>query len=690
MIWHAWHDLLTREFPSLAELIAKHGFFQHQVAAFDRILGGRSVFMTSGTSSGKTWAVALPLLHQLRQGQRRKIAFLLPTRALLEAQRDTVGGLAEATGLRWGDIRGGLSLGRLLDACAADVWFATPDALYWFFHRRGRHAGALAWALMQVDDFVFDELHVFSSYSQHNLRWFIERLRALNPRARFHFLSATVNDATFRLFSRFGDYGDAPIQGQSFTGQIDLDVRELGLISSKRAREQLMQMICTEAGDRHTVVILNSARAVHQIWLDQVKDWEQGGVKGKLNGFSGPVYRYTGYLEKRRRDGLIEEFTKTGGLLLSTSAVEVGVDFDCDRLFTQVRDKGSTVQRVGRAGRAGRNARVTVLTTALTDGAVRAAWPDDLEIERDEAWARLRAQLPSDHDEPDELLLAQVAQCGVNLQLGETGRDLNQRMFPEHGEQLQSITQELGFYRYGLRPSWPAVRLGSERSDVSAEPLYILSLAPPGTVHAIEGDPFTMARVDRVYDQLVFQWPDIGVYVDDTLTLNGASLVDAGRERIGLWKSEHAPLIELADERFPTQDRPKRVRLRELVTSPALRFGQAKLALACGDVALRRKLPRAGWEPLPRPLLLNQWFFLVLAGPKTAIQAFRARLEARGQSAAFDAAVADLEGLWPDAEDNLPARTYYFLVERTFGAALHVWYQAQRLAARMGETAGGC
>src|SRR5207249_2069197 len=132
---------------------------EHQRQAFDRILDGKSVFLTAGTSSGKTFAAALPLLEQLAGRQRRRVCFVYPTRALLEGQRIEIGQLAALRNLTCGVAMGGKTVSGLLDAMAARVVLATPDELYWYFAKTVKHAGALAWSLTQVDDFVLDEIH---------------------------------------------------------------------------------------------------------------------------------------------------------------------------------------------------------------------------------------------------------------------------------------------------------------------------------------------------------------------------------------------------------------------------------------------------------------------------------------------------------------------------------------------------
>ncbi len=65
-----------------------------------------------------------------------------------------------------------------------------------------------------------------------------------------------------------------------------------------------------------------------------------------------PVLLYTGKMTKAERDGLINAFALLPqAILISTPAVEVGVDFAADLVVTEECDGNAFLQRVGRVGR---------------------------------------------------------------------------------------------------------------------------------------------------------------------------------------------------------------------------------------------------------------------------------------------------------------------------------------------------
>ena len=64
-----------------------------------------------------------------------------------------------------------------------------------------------------------------------------------------------------------------------------------------------------------------------------------------------PVIVYSGSMAKHTRKGLIDVFSDVErAVLISTSAVEVGVDFNADTLITEECERNSFLQRLGRVG----------------------------------------------------------------------------------------------------------------------------------------------------------------------------------------------------------------------------------------------------------------------------------------------------------------------------------------------------
>lgn len=127
-----------------------------------------------------------------------------------------------------------------------------------------------------------------------------------------------------------------------------------------------------------------SHRPVFLRWLDwAVKDDEKEKVReavklglasGELNAelrhiglwrnTDVPVIVYSGSMAKGSREGLIDVFSDLErAVLISTSAVEVGVDFHADALITEECEGNSFLQRFGRVGRHDKGSKVIAFTS---------------------------------------------------------------------------------------------------------------------------------------------------------------------------------------------------------------------------------------------------------------------------------------------------------------------------------------
>ena len=169
--------------------------FRHQAEAFRLIAEDREVFLVAGTAAGKTLAIAVPLFHKLMTRRIHKVLFMYPTIALMDDQRPVMETLAKITGFEVGQIQGGMSRTELMAALNKPIILATPDEVYWFFHKNVKYSGLLIYGLCQVEEFVFDEAHLFNGLMLRNLSHLKCRVQLLGERlgkrSRWHVLTAT-------------------------------------------------------------------------------------------------------------------------------------------------------------------------------------------------------------------------------------------------------------------------------------------------------------------------------------------------------------------------------------------------------------------------------------------------------------------------------------------------------------------
>ena len=346
--------------------------YAHQAEAIDRVRRGEDVLTVTPTASGKSLVYLIPTFESalLRPGSRS--LYLFPYKALAQDQLQGIEELSEAVAFRGGrnresghPIRAAIYDGdtdetrrRAIKADPPDILITNPDML---------HLGILpyheSWRpfFETLDFIVLDELHVyrgiFGSHLHHILKRLLRIAALYGRRPRVIASSATVAEP--------GRLGTALV-GRPFSV-----VEKSG---APRAERHLMLLNPTgspytaataifdaalEAGYR--TIAFTKARKITELlhsWLLQGSPRWRGRISS---------YR-SGYLPEERRD--IERRLFSGDLrgVISTSALEHGVDIGGLDVCLLVGYPGSIVstwQRIGRVGREDRPA-LTVLV-ALPD-----------------------------------------------------------------------------------------------------------------------------------------------------------------------------------------------------------------------------------------------------------------------------------------------------------------------------------
>jgi len=238
--------------------------FQHQSETFRIVMEEKkNVFLVAGTAAGKTLAIAVPLFRKLQTGHIRKILFMYPTIALLEDQQRVMDRLAEITGLKVGQIQGGMSRSRLIASLNKQVILATPDAIYWFFRKNIKYSGLLIYTLALVDEFVLDEAHLFNGLMLRNLEYLWQRIRwmsaILGKTSRLHILTATPTDDLQRLNN------GVQIDGRSKCGDVQVEFLPCGRFDRSTAMVTAINK-ALEDGYAKVLVVCNASRVAHQLF----------------------------------------------------------------------------------------------------------------------------------------------------------------------------------------------------------------------------------------------------------------------------------------------------------------------------------------------------------------------------------------------------------------------------------------
>lgn len=418
-----------------------------------------------------------------------------------------------------------------------------------------------------------------------------------------------------------------------------------------------------------------------------------------------PVVIYTGKMSRNERRGLLEAFALLPrAVLISTPAVEVGVDFAADVLVTEQCDGNGFLQRFGRVGRrAGTRGRVVVL---VREGPtyVRLFQNHRPQMSREEFSAFIAD--PEEGLFPSRLYAEGSAFLDathwlVNAQLGACGEELNREMFDHQVAALGQKLRETNLpFAYGLRSTLPTVALLGGAGG--GEPFYVLRKVP--NTRLLPGDsPFEMARADMWYTEFLWRpaaWKCIVVDAEATLASSQAlfwwqsgqwqvktgygiaadyarlfSPEPASRGKaLGVWLSSLEKTIrgDLAGFLAQLQTESSRPLPRLLLQIgeilPLFFEPHARLLLGQGDVHLLRVdadgIPTPVKDQLDNPLVLpDHTWLLLLAYP-----------EEEARDLLKQAAVLDLEEIiydWGAAQ--IPGSLGPVLLDRVAGACFHVY-----------------
>jgi DEAD/DEAH box helicase domain-containing protein len=354
--------------------------YAHQGEAIEHVLAGRDVVVVTPTASGKTLCYNAPVLSAILRDPASRALYLFPTKALAQDQLAELHALSEAATEGTGTSIGVFTYdgdtpqdARRAIRSRAHVVLTNPDMI---------HAGILPhhprWAKLfeNLRFVVIDELHsyrgVFGSHLANVLRRLRRVCRHYGSDPQFVCSSATIanpRELAGRLAERefaLVDRNGAP-RGEKFFLFVNPPIvnRQLGIRRSYLAEAR---RVALEFLNRSLqVIVFAQSRLATELLTTYLKD-DFAGAPGQpdvIRGYRG------GYLPLRRRE--IERGLRDGSVrgVVSTSALELGIDIGALDVAVMAGYPGTvaaTWQRAGRAGRrTTRSAAVLVASSAPLD-----------------------------------------------------------------------------------------------------------------------------------------------------------------------------------------------------------------------------------------------------------------------------------------------------------------------------------
>ena len=366
-----WHEIepkeaRTKEIPMEVDerirmALHKRGIeklYTHQYTAFQTVQNGENIVTVTPTASGKTLCYNLPVLQAVAENPANRALYLFPTKALAQDQKSELNEIIHEMGI---DIKSFTYDGdtspviRQKVRKAGHIVITNPDML---------HSAILPHHTKWVSLFenlkyiVIDELHTYRGVFGSHVANVIRRLKRIckfygsNP--IFICTSATIanpkelaEQLTGNSMTLIDDNG-APSGRKHFVFynppivNKPLNIRKSATVEVNQLAKQFLE------NNIQTIVFARSRVRV-EIILSHLQEL----VKKELGPKSIRGYR-GGYLPKQRRE--IEKGLREGEILgvVSTNALELGVDIGQLQVCVMTGYPGSVASTWQQAGRAGR------------------------------------------------------------------------------------------------------------------------------------------------------------------------------------------------------------------------------------------------------------------------------------------------------------------------------------------------
>jgi len=357
-----WSESISECSPAIQEALRAAGIrrlYQHQGQAIDKIRQGENVIVATPTASGKTLIYNLPVLERFQTHANSRSLYIFPLKALAQDQLRAFEQMAahfgdnQPTAAIYDGDTSAYRRKRIREA-PPNVILTNPEMLHLSLlahHRKWKHF------FKNLQTVVVDEVHtyrgVMGSHVAQIFRRFQRICRRYGTSPTFVFSSATVANPARLARQLTGLPVTAITQSGAPRGN-----RHLVFVNPETGPAQAAILLLKAALYRRlrTIVYTRSRKLTELITVWAAEQSED---------FADRISAYrAGFLPEERRE--IEARLSNGDLLavISTSALELGIDIGDLDLCILVGYPGSVVstwQRGGRVGRSGQDSALILI-----------------------------------------------------------------------------------------------------------------------------------------------------------------------------------------------------------------------------------------------------------------------------------------------------------------------------------------
>ena len=357
----------------IADIPAELSLREHQVKTFNAILDPDVdvVFNTAMTGDGKSLAAYMPALVD-----NRSVLAMYPTNELIQDQRTQIASYCKLFNRKIEpeymfseklyELRAKLEMDRQAQAISFlarkhEILLTNPDifnliANFEYMREYENPDILLQTIIGAYNIFLFDEFHLYD-ISQvvsvlTTMQYIIQQMRDTRERKKFVFLSATPNPLLLEFLKNSnlryevikGDYLFENVDQQSWNQicqPFTLHFHEVDRQTEAWVQSHFLEIVnwfSDDSGSR-AAIIVNSVATAKRI----VGFFEERQAAGDFPYSIGEITGVTGKVQR--------ESARQKQLVVGTSAIEVGIDFEINYLIFEALDVGSWIQRLGRLGR---------------------------------------------------------------------------------------------------------------------------------------------------------------------------------------------------------------------------------------------------------------------------------------------------------------------------------------------------
>ncbi len=348
-------DQLLSELKKLLNRVGIDKLYSHQAEAINHVSHGRNVLVSTPTASGKSLIYNLPVFTELISNPGSKALYLFPLKALAQDQLKTITDMADQLPEHFSAVSrqpaavydGDTSsyMRKKIRENLPGILITNPDMLHLSLLPYQDKWGHLFSNLSHV---ILDEVHTYRGVFGSHMAWLIKRLkrtcRLYGSDPVFLLSSATIGNPEELGSSLI----DAPLQVITESGA-PRPMRRFILLNPLLSAHVTASMLLQAAVHRNlrTIVYTQSRKMTELITI-----W----TERRLQDRKGCIASYrAGFLPEDRRD--IERRLADSSLLgvISTSALELGIDIGNLDVCILVGYPGSMMASWQRAGRVGRS-----------------------------------------------------------------------------------------------------------------------------------------------------------------------------------------------------------------------------------------------------------------------------------------------------------------------------------------------